>query len=78
MTINELESILYDKKIPNDTYSLKGGLPSEAYCIEEKDGEWHLYYSERGIKRTLGRFEKEDAAVKAFIKEYQSGTHIII
>lgn len=69
MTICELENILVSSNVPEDMYSLKGGLPSEAYCLEKKKGKWHLYYSNRGKKNTIAYFDKEDAATKGLLSE---------
>ena len=48
MTLKELENKLIRNGVPKDAYSLSGGLPNEAYCIEESNGKWLVYYSERG------------------------------
>lgn len=54
MNIQELENILRLNKVPKELYSLKGGLPSEAFCIEKENDRWHVYYSERGGKTNIG------------------------
>ena len=50
MSIKELKELLMVKNVPQDLYSLEGGLPSESYCIEKTEDKWHLYYRERGVK----------------------------
>ena len=62
MTLEELEKKLAKSYIPSDMYSLKGGLPNEAYCVEKKNGKWHVYYSEHGIKITINNFTDEESA----------------
>lgn len=66
MNLFELESILKSKKIRPDVYSLKGGLPNEAYCISKVDDKWEVYYSERGNKSGLKNFQKEEEACQFF------------
>ena len=48
MTKKELEKKLNELNIDKFAYNLNGGLPNEAYCIEEFEGKWYTYYSERG------------------------------
>ncbi len=62
MKINELKNFLVSNKVPENLYSLKGGLPSEAYCINKTQEKWEVYYSERGIKSHLIQFDTEDSA----------------
>lgn len=75
MTVKDLKVFLIEHNTPEDLYSLDGGLPNEAYCIEKITSGWHVYYSERGKKNTIGRFDTEEAAVRCFLdaipKEYR-------
>lgn len=48
--LKDLKELLMVKNVPQDLYSLEGGLPGESYCIEKTEDKWHLYYSERGVK----------------------------
>ena len=59
MDRQKLKNILLKNQVPEDLYSLEGGLPNEAYCIEKENDKWHVYYSERGQKRNIGYFENE-------------------
>ena len=65
MNVKELNQLLISKHVPPDAYSLKGGLPNEALCIERDGKKWHLYYSER--KSTINYYENEDEVVSAFL-----------
>ncbi len=48
MTKLDLVNKLKEKNIPIDSYSLEGGLPNEAYCLNREKNVWEVYYSERG------------------------------
>lgn len=58
----QLQDMLMQKNVPTDLYSLKGGLPSEAYCLNESIGKWEVYYSERGVKSQLKELSCEEEA----------------
>jgi hypothetical protein len=68
MTLAELATKLSNSSVPKDAYSLSGGLPNEAYCIEQSDGKWHVYYSERGSQTGLKIFDTEQAACDYFFQ----------
>lgn len=62
MNIEQLRNFLIINHVPDDLYSLDGGLPSEAYCINKVEEGWEVYYSERGLKSQLVKFDIEDEA----------------
>lgn len=62
MNVQELKIIFESEEIPKDMYSFKGGLPNESYCIMPVDGQWEVYYSERGIKSGSKLFDTEEDA----------------
>ena len=63
MKINDLNEILIEKGIRQDSYCLTGGQPNEAYCIEKTDDEkWVVYHGERGIKSNSQCFKSEHDA----------------
>lgn len=67
MKIAGLRTRLIRNHVPSNAYSLIGGLPNEAYCIvQEADGRWSTYYSERGLRTSLKTFETEDEACDHF------------
>ncbi len=68
MTKNELRERLVRESIPPDTYNLEGGLPNEAYCLNQDKNIWEVYYSERGQKSMLKQFEFENEACDYFYK----------
>ncbi len=66
MKVFELEEKLNKLGIPKDTYSiLKGGLPNERLCIV-KEEKWCVYYSEKGRKSGLKKFQTETEACEYF------------
>ena len=69
MTKNDLRQELVKKDIPADFYWLDGGLPNEAYYLNQGAKGWEVYYSERGQKTGLITFETEAEACDYF---YQS------
>ena len=48
MRINELKQRLGSLKIDRNAYCLDGGLPNEAYTINQNIEVWEVYYSEKG------------------------------
>jgi hypothetical protein len=69
VTIVELERKLVKSGVPKHAYSLTGGLPVEAYCLEQTASKWHFYYSERGEKNALKVFDLEHEACNYFYNE---------
>lgn len=74
MNIYELESKLNKIKVPKDCYSImKGELPNEVYCLTSENGNWIVYYSEKGNRSGLTVFKSESEACIYFynkLKEY--------
>jgi hypothetical protein len=69
MTLTELEAKLSAHGVRKDDYSLAGGLPTEALCIDRADGKWRVYYSERGSRSVLGTFDSEQEACDYFFEQ---------
>jgi hypothetical protein len=62
MTKKQLLAQLKLDKIPNHFYSLKGGLPYDAWCLAEIYPGWEVYYSEKGGKYQIKLFQTENEA----------------
>ena len=71
MTKQELLEKLIKKNVPKDLYSLDGGLPNEAYCLEKTDDGWQTYYSERGCKTGVKKFSNESDACDDFYRNFE-------
>ena len=67
MNIYELEKKLKATNVPAECYSLmKGGLPNEVYCLNTENGNWVVYYSEKGKRSGLTVFKSESEACAYF------------
>lgn len=67
MNIAKLKFTLDELNIRKDAYSLNGGLPNEALCINKKGIVWQVYYSEKGKKTNLKVFFSEKSACNYFL-----------
>lgn len=68
MKKEELKNALHKANVPSDLYNLNGGLPNEALTLNEHEGCWEVYYSERGEKTQLKKFSTEDEACNYFYR----------
>jgi hypothetical protein len=66
MLKNELKIKLINKGIPTHSYSLNGGLPNEALCLNKQKNVWEVYYSEKGHKSEFREFKQESEACMHF------------
>jgi hypothetical protein len=66
VTKTELKNRLISENIPEDMYSLDGGLPGERLCLGKTDSGWEVYYSERGLKTGRRQFDSEQDACEYF------------
>ena len=58
-----LRAALERARVNPRNYSLEGGLPNDAVCLEARpDGRWAVYYSERGSQFDYVEFSSEEAA----------------
>lgn len=71
MTKAELAAKLIEIGVPKGDYSLSGGLPNEAYCLEHSGGKWRVYYSERGERTGLKVFDSEEEACDYFLATFK-------
>lgn len=61
-TPQTLTDFLNRKSIPHHSYSFYKD-KDDAFCLDEKNGEWMVYYSERGCKHVLGWAKSESLAL---------------
>lgn len=72
MNKNDLREKLQQESVRPDAYCLNGGLPNEAYCLNEGNNQWEVYYSERGNKSGLKIFDNESDACKEIYQELKT------
>ena len=72
VTRGELRHILEVAGFRSDMYSLTGGLPNEAHCLEDRGREWAVYYSERGQRNEERTFANESDACEFFLGRIRS------
>lgn len=67
MNIKEMCDEINRLGISKELYSvLQGGIPNEKLCLVY-DGDWVIYYSERGHKTGEKKFESECEACEVFL-----------
>lgn len=70
MSREELKEQLNSLGIDPHAYSLSGGLPNEQYVLgQETNGQWGVYYSERGLKTALKLLDSESSACSFFLEK---------
>lgn len=70
MNIEQLKDQLHSLGIAPDAYCLSGGLPNEKYVLgKEPNGQWGVYYSERGQKNGLRLFDSESSACSYLLEK---------
>ena len=68
LTVRRLKRILDQEGINPKSYSLRGGLPDERYCLEQAgDGLWSVYGSERGHRVSERFFQTEAEACEQLL-----------
>ena len=77
MNVLELKRMLDEINCPRDSYSiLKGGFPNEQYCLTNENDEWEVYYSERGRKSEVKKFENESDACEYFFNKLKKHSQV--
>ena len=66
LKINELNSYLKSKGVPEDSYSINE-VNDESLCIVEENKKWHIFYSERGLITEEYFYQYEHLAIIYFI-----------
>ena len=66
LKINELNSYLKSKGVPEDSYSINE-VNDESLCIVEENKKWHIFYSERGLRTEEYCYKDEHSAILYYI-----------
>ena len=65
MNINEMKAYLQEHGVEDGSFYTHGGLGGgEIDGIEEIDGQWFTYFSERGSKNDYKAWDSEEEATK--------------
>ena len=62
MNINQLKEKLDKAGIKPNRYSFDKEYPNESMCLNNLNGKWEVYYSEKGQKSSLKSFDSESEA----------------
>lgn len=70
MNVKDLiDKLNKNTKIPKEAFSIIDGgyqFPSETYCLNIVNDKFEYYYSERGMKTGLKKFDTENEACEYF------------
>ena len=66
LKIDELNSYLKSKGVPEDSYSINE-VNDESLCIVEENKKWYIFYSERGLRTEEYCCQDEHLAILYFI-----------
>ncbi len=70
MNIKEFKKTAKERGIPDFLYNIDGkGRDDERLCLVQYNGQWNVYYSERGCKTTNRLFNTEDEALRYILEE---------
>lgn len=71
MKKDELRNALEQLGIPSWLYNLDGtGRTDERFCLEFKNNQWSVYFSERGAKTTHEKFMSEEDACQFIYEQF--------
>ena len=71
MKKSDLKKILIRMEIPPSLYILDGdGRTDERFCLEFLNGEWIVYFSERGVRTTNEKFLSEEEACQFIYEQF--------
>ncbi|MCM1524834.1 MAG: hypothetical protein NC120_10290 [Ruminococcus sp.] len=69
MNKTELKQVLSRNNIPEWYYNIDGyGNTDQKICMEEEEGRWKVYYTERGKVSRLTYYDSESDACKGVLK----------
>ena len=68
----DLRKSLIDEKFDPKAYSIEDEDKDKALCLRRENGEWCVYYSERGLQTGKQFFEDENSVCSYFLCEMRS------
>lgn len=70
MKVEELRKRLQQVGVSEFLYNLDGtGRNDERFCLQKCDGNWNVYFCERGIKTTNEFFDSEEMACQFIFEQ---------
>lgn len=57
--------------------SLTGGIPPDKFCLEERESDWCVYYSERGDRVDEARHPSRNAALADLLARIQAAARYL-
>ena len=70
MNIENLKEKLKKMGVSNELYYIGEGFPNEAYCLNKRNDEIEVYYSERGKREGRNIFYQKMKRVNIFLKKF--------
>lgn len=70
MNKQELKKWLEEENVREENYSLEGGLRNDTICLDEFNGRWKVYYTERGVEYDVRYFHNESDACDYFYQKF--------
>ena len=64
MTVSELEAVFIANDVPTNYYSFDGMGGGDNYVLEQQNGAWRTFYSERGSADDIRTYANEDEACR--------------
>lgn len=64
MTVNELKTIFTANDVPTTNYSFDGMGGGDNYVLQQENGVWKTFYSERGSADDVRSYSNEDEACR--------------
>ena len=77
MEIKDLIRIISDS-YPLDIVDFENEYPNKSYCIRQKNRQWEVYYSERGQKTDLKKFNSESDACEYLLEQIKTGYNKVL
>ncbi|PIF09603.1 hypothetical protein [Janthinobacterium sp. 13] len=72
MNISDAAQEMSILNIPSNAFSIGDPSQDESFCIRERNGDWEVFYYERGVKTGLRIFREKHEACENFLSRIKS------